>query len=459
MNLAEIVQRIDSLKAEIDALRPIDREQELRVRQKFWLDWNYHSNAIEGNTLTYGETRAFLLHGITAAGKPFRDYLDMKGHKEALEYLEELVRNQAPLTEVALRELHKILLIEPYEMPAITPEGWHTTRKIAVGRYKTAPNSVLTSTGQLHLYTTPEDTPGDMGNLMKWYRGEIENKIIHPLILAATFHHRFVAIHPFDDGNGRMARLLMNLILMQVGFVPIIIHTNTKQEYILALEQADEGDIGNFVEYIGQKLIQSLELYLRAAKGERIDELIDLDKQIALLQKRLVSEGKTSYSEKTVESHEALWKNLLEPFLNRLFARLAKFDIYFGKHAVQFWYEVSGPKVLFFGDNAILVIKKLGDLLSSDPSIYRVTLSYKWNSFLNSVDTQLNVELRMELAEDQISIDYVVSKSVDAAIVEKRENLLTEGYFREYKSDEIDHLVYPIVNEILQLVEKMTESS
>ncbi len=80
MNLAPLIQQIDALKAAIDALRPIDAEQEGRVMQMLRLDWNYHSNAIKGNTLTLGETRAFLLHGITAKGKPFRDYLDLKGH-------------------------------------------------------------------------------------------------------------------------------------------------------------------------------------------------------------------------------------------------------------------------------------------------------------------------------------------------------------------------------------------
>ena len=85
MQLTEIVQQVNALKAEIDALRPIDYEQEQRILQKFRLEWNYHSNAIEGNTLTLGETRAFLLHGITAQGKPFRDYEDIKGHKEAID--------------------------------------------------------------------------------------------------------------------------------------------------------------------------------------------------------------------------------------------------------------------------------------------------------------------------------------------------------------------------------------
>src|SRR5690606_4267495 len=92
MTLQEQLQQIDQLKAEIEALRPLTPELERRIMDKFRLDWTYHSNAIEGNTLTYGETKAFLLHGITAAGKPFRDYLDIKGHHEALDTLQEIIR-------------------------------------------------------------------------------------------------------------------------------------------------------------------------------------------------------------------------------------------------------------------------------------------------------------------------------------------------------------------------------
>jgi Fic family protein len=110
---------------------------------------------------------------------------------------------------------------------------------------------------------------------------------LHPLLLAATFHLRFVNIHPFDDGNGRMARLLMNLILMQAGYVPVIIHTHSKGEYLLALEKADAGELEDFMVLIGSNLLHSLALFLRAARGERIDQFDELDHQVALLQKHV----------------------------------------------------------------------------------------------------------------------------------------------------------------------------
>ena len=289
MDLRTLIDHIDHLKGEIDALRPIDAGQEARVRQMLRIDWNYHSNAIEGNTLTLGETRAFLLHGITAQGKPFRDYLDIKGHNEAIAYLEQMVRGEEPLTEVVIRELHRILLIEPYDVDAVTPDGRPTRRRIAIGQYKTAPNHLRTSTGEMHYYATPEETPAQMGDVMAWYRREAESGALHPLLLAATFHYRFVAIHPFDDGNGRMARLLMNLLLMQRGYVPIVIRLESRGDYLLALETAEAGDLADFVALVGEELIRSLELFLRAARNQDLQEPGAFEQSILRLREQLAS--------------------------------------------------------------------------------------------------------------------------------------------------------------------------
>jgi Fic family protein len=285
--LNELLVRADALRKAVDALRPLDADQEARLVQKLNLEWNYHSNAIEGNTLTLGETRAFLLYGITAQGKPFRDYLDIRGHHEAIRYLEELVRGNEALTEMAIRELHRVLLVEPYDVDAITANGRPTRRRIAIGRYKTAPNHVRTTTGEMHFYATPSETPALMGELVARYRREVAAGALHPLVLAATFHYRFVAIHPFDDGNGRMARLLTNLILMQHGFVPVVIPLEARGDYLLALARADAGDLADFVLLVGRELIRSLELTLVAARGEPLEEPGGLDRRIQRLREQL----------------------------------------------------------------------------------------------------------------------------------------------------------------------------
>lgn len=283
MNLRLVLDEVSRLMEEVRELRPLNPAQERRIMQKFRLDWTYHSNAIEGNSLTFGETRAFLLHGITAQGKPFRDYLEIRGHHAAIDFVIDIVKQKRPLTEAAIRELHKTIMVEPRYVDAQTPNGKPTRRLISIGEYKTAPNHVETSTGEIHYYASPEETPAKMGDLMRWYR---EQSTLHPLIVAATFHYQFVSIHPFDDSNGRMARLLMNLILMQHEFVPIIVPLEAKEAYLFALEVGDAGDLEPFIVFIGQQLIHSLDLYVRGARGETVEEFIGLDEKLKLLHER-----------------------------------------------------------------------------------------------------------------------------------------------------------------------------
>ena len=167
------------------------------------MDWNYNSNAIEGNQVSRGETQLFLEHGLTAKGKPFKDYLDIRGHDEAISFLKDLVNRREQLTEAVIRELHKILLVEPYKMPSETPDGKKSTKIVRLGEYKSLPNHVRTPNGSIHHYASPEETPAMMGDLMRWYREQMDAAELHPVIIAALFHHRFTVIHPFDDGNAR----------------------------------------------------------------------------------------------------------------------------------------------------------------------------------------------------------------------------------------------------------------
>lgn len=258
--------RIDALRAEIDTLRPLPSDVEARILQKFRLWWTYHSNAIEGNTLTQGETETFLMQGLTAKGKPLKDHLDLRGHHEAINYLLEFVRRREVLTEAVIRELHRIMLGEPYDVPAETPDGQRVRKRIRLGEYKTEPNHVRTPTGEVHFYARPEETPARMGDLMRWYRGATSH--LHPVEIAARFHHEFTAIHPFDDGNGRMSRLLMNLILMQAGHPPVVIRLADRNAYLFALQKADQGEMDEFIAFIADRLAEALELYLRGARGE-----------------------------------------------------------------------------------------------------------------------------------------------------------------------------------------------
>ncbi|MEZ4850620.1 MAG: Fic family protein [Bacteroidia bacterium] len=251
------IEKSIKLKAELDALRPLKKEDEMRIMQKFRLDWNYHSNHLEGNTLTYGETKALILFGITAQGKPLKDHFEITGHDEAIKWVIDIVKQKRPLTENFIRELHKLILKEPYEIDAITPDGQPTKKRVNIGEYKTSPNHVKTKTGEIFRFATPEETPALMNDLIVWFRNQSENEEPNSILIAAVFHYRFIRIHPFDDGNGRTARILMNFILMQHGYPPVIIKTEDKENYFAALRQADAGQIAPFFEYIAQNLAHS----------------------------------------------------------------------------------------------------------------------------------------------------------------------------------------------------------
>lgn len=290
-----ILEEIDRLKGELDALRPLPADVVGRIEQKLRLESNYHSNAIEGNSLTLGETKSLILHGLTARGKPMRDHLDIEGHDEAVKAMEDAVKRNESLNEVFIRNLHQVVLKEPYETDAITPAGQPTKRLIAIGDYKTQPNNVRTSTGEMYYFTPPEQVKPAMSDLIDWYRTK-ENEGEHPIIIAATFHYRFVRIHPFDDGNGRMARLLMNMILIKHGYTVAIIPIQERDQYINSLEQADKSeDLAEFISYIAHCCEYALNLHLKAARGEDIEETEDVEKAIDRF-KRALQKTQISYT-------------------------------------------------------------------------------------------------------------------------------------------------------------------
>lgn len=323
------LEKVKQLKAELDRLRPLDAEAEARILQKFRLDWNYHSNNLEGNSLTYGETKALILFGITAQGKPLKDHFEITGHNEAINWILEIVRDQTELTEVFIRQLHALLLKETSYKDARTADGKPTRRKIEVGKYKTQPNHVITQTGETFYFAAPEETPAKMHELIEWFRAEKEKHETNPIILAALFHYRFIRIHPFDDGNGRVARILMNFILMQFGFPPVIIKTGDKENYYAVLHLADAGELEPFIEYIADNLIRSLEIMIRGAKGESVEEPDDLDKELALLERRLEVKGRKIKAVKSIESVSKIIRLSLPEVLSSFISVARKFDRFY----------------------------------------------------------------------------------------------------------------------------------
>ena len=200
------LQELTNLKEEINRNRPIVPELMKTIAQKFREEWTYHTNAIEGNTMTLQETSFFLREGLTAKGKTLREHFEVINHSEAVYYLEDAIRD---------RELSIGLIKEFHAMLFEGVKSWSSGLKISPGAFKNQDNHVLTPSGEIHYYTPAVQVPVEIEKLMAWYAER--NNAEHPILVAAEFHHRFVAIHQLQDGHGRVSRRCMNFILMKAG--------------------------------------------------------------------------------------------------------------------------------------------------------------------------------------------------------------------------------------------------
>ena len=261
-----------------NALQPLsDRDRDMLSR-RFTIDFNYNSNHIEGNTLTYGQTEILLLFGKIVGEADVRDVHEMTASNVGLKMMkEEALLKETPLTQHFIRTLHKTLLREDYTVYRTLPGGVHTSYVIHAGQYKTRPNSVITRYGDRFEYATPEETPALMSDLVDWYNDAEKSGKFTPIELAAIFHYRYTRIHPFEDGNGRIARLMVNYILTRHDYPMIVVRSRKKKEYLEALHRTDltvgaapslgahasKRDIQQFLTYFRNLFINEVSYYIQ----------------------------------------------------------------------------------------------------------------------------------------------------------------------------------------------------
>jgi len=239
----DYLPHLNKQKAALDQLRPFPPAALKRLHEQMVIEWTYNSNAIEGNTLTLKETALVLQQGITIAGKPLREHLEAVNHREAIQKLEEIVQKKGSLSEESVRSLHRIIFKGIDDAEA--------------GQWRRERVRIL---GAVHLPPDPIKVPRLMEEFTHWLVKE-EPKA-HPVWFAGMAHHRFVHIHPFIDGNGRCARLLMNLLLMRGGFPPAVILKVDRPKYYRFLQQADQNEYDNYLRFIARSVERSLALYL-----------------------------------------------------------------------------------------------------------------------------------------------------------------------------------------------------
>lgn len=210
-------ETIDSLKNKLDAQHPLSPSVVKNLQEDLILRWTYHSNAIEGNTLTLLETKV-VLEGITVGGKALREHFEAINHRNAIYYVEDIIKKEEPFSEWQIRNIHQLILKNIDDDNA--------------GRYRQQNVLISGATNIPPDYTLLNDK---MAHFVDWYNSESSQ--LHPIERAAKVHADFVGIHPFIDGNGRTSRLLMNLELMKAGYPPCVITVENRLTYYEALDQ------------------------------------------------------------------------------------------------------------------------------------------------------------------------------------------------------------------------------
>jgi Fic family protein len=249
---SDLINRIDEKWHRLKTHRPLSPTIVNKLRERFMLEMTYNSNAIEGNNLTYKETYLVINEGITIKGKSLKNHLEVKSHQEALEFIYDLVdfNSHFTLSQNLIRQIQS-LVISPIE-------------KNIAGKYRTGTVAIAGSNIKPPLAT---EIPYLMSKIISWF-GKNQKKL-HPIELASILHHKLVAIHPFDDGNGRTARLTMNIMLLQAGYPLVVILKNDRKKYYDTLSKADKGNILPFIQFITQSVERSLSIYIETIIGSK----------------------------------------------------------------------------------------------------------------------------------------------------------------------------------------------
>lgn len=258
--LMPLIERINAKKEQLDSFRPLPTYALSSLQQSLRTEFSHHSTAIEGNTLTLSETRLVLEDGLTVKGKLLKEHFEVHNHHEALAYVEGLVEKNAVLNANQLHEIHSMLL--------------QKIEKEFSGRYR---NMGVRITGANFTPPNALKVPDLIDNLLQ----EVESirSSVHPVVCAAYFHHRFVWIHPYFDGNGRTARLATALLLMKSGYPPAFILVQDRKRYYAALNAANSGNYEPFIRMMLLATERSLDLYL-AVLEDRTDDFLPLQQLV-----------------------------------------------------------------------------------------------------------------------------------------------------------------------------------
>jgi len=238
MSLNDVLQKIDALKAKLDKSPSFNDGELQRLREHFMVEYTYNSNAIEGNTLTLHETSLVVLEGLTINQKPLKYHLEAIGHRDAFYYIIDKSKDDEPLTERTIKEIHSLVLMDDNENR---------------GKYR---ELIVHISGSKDKLPHPADVPSEMRQLLEAYKTDTR----HAIVKIADFHILFERIHPFIDGNGRTGRLIMNLELIKAGYAPINIKFQDRDIYMECFRDYEQtGNSNKFIELAAKYELEELQ--------------------------------------------------------------------------------------------------------------------------------------------------------------------------------------------------------
>ena len=263
----KLKEKIEINKLTVEKHGKIDLAILNKINHKLRLDWNYYSNKMEGGTLTRAETLSVMIQVVDVSGKSLKDVMEMSGHDNVISEILNIVKGQQKrISEKRIKEIHKAIMYEPN--PKLAKQ---------IGVWKTKANEIINYKGEKYRFLPPSEVAVAMHNLLNKLNADLDcfyegKQNIHPVEMASKFHIDFLNIHPFYDGNGRLARILSNIILIACGFPPVIIKEENKKVYYQLLAEIDSygADIEILYIFFAQRLLETQELILKTIEDSAL---------------------------------------------------------------------------------------------------------------------------------------------------------------------------------------------
>lgn len=420
--LDESLRALETLRRAIEASGNLSEETQRKIEYKFRLECNYHSNRIEGGTLTKPETRSVMVGNITVKDKPLKDIREMQGHDEVMQQILRIGQSHVRLSERRIKDIHKAIIVA--EKPEDAAE---------IGSWKTSNNHIINYRLEKFEFVPPSDVPEAMHQLLNWLNAGLDSihntskDAPHPLLLAFEFHLRYLTIHPFSDGNGRTARLLTNLVLISLGYPPFwVAEGGEKDAYnrYLADVQCYKGSPDLLYAFLAGLVQRSLQITLDAIAGKAIEDVDDWVKKVRLLKSSLPESAAVAQMKSAASIHEAFQVSV-RPTLDRLLEQFAEFD------------DLFVARNIFFGnDDQHLDIKSVKDILNfweAHQTLNVLTLHYSLKGFKKH---ERPFDASLELLWKFDDYDYVLVLRCG-----QEQELLRRKYAQMYSETDVANIV------------------